>query len=200
MTSLFRCSENRFIFIMAFYDNFAWRNRVCSLTFRELSEIFSRNLCIVDIILFMIIASLNMALGTSTKFQLAILTSNMISDNMYVRKIILESSRNVSETTPWVKVHGVTATCKLPGTQLTFRSDHRCVKLYQSCSLCQNTFVKDVGLLRTQTERHGVWHADFLRQWAQGELWRICCRMPEWHLYSGCDQIQVRNEIPVRSQ
>ena len=42
------------------------------------------------------------ALGTCTKFQLEILTTNVISGMAYFRKIILESSRNVSETTPWL--------------------------------------------------------------------------------------------------
>ena len=40
------------------------------------------------------------ALGTRTKFQLEILTINVISGMIYFREIILESSRNVSETTP----------------------------------------------------------------------------------------------------
>ena len=42
-----------------------------------------------------------MALGTRTKFQFEILTMNVISSIVYFREIILESSRNVSETTPW---------------------------------------------------------------------------------------------------
>ena len=41
------------------------------------------------------------ALGTRTKFQLEILTINVISGMVYFRDIILESSRKVSETTPW---------------------------------------------------------------------------------------------------
>ena len=41
------------------------------------------------------------ALGTRTKFQFEILTINVISSIVYFREIILESSRNVSETTPW---------------------------------------------------------------------------------------------------
>ena len=41
------------------------------------------------------------ALGTCTKFQLEILTINVITAILYFREIILESSRNVSETTPW---------------------------------------------------------------------------------------------------
>ena len=40
------------------------------------------------------------ALGTHTKFQLEILTVNVISGIVYFREIILESSRNVCETTP----------------------------------------------------------------------------------------------------
>ena len=43
----------------------------------------------------------SMALGTRTKFQFKILTINVISIIVYFREIILESSRNVSETTPW---------------------------------------------------------------------------------------------------
>ena len=43
-------------------------------------------------------------LGTRTKFQLEILTINVITDIVYFREIILESSRNISETTPWCQV------------------------------------------------------------------------------------------------
>ena len=42
------------------------------------------------------------ALGTCTKFQLEILTINMISDITHFYEIILESSQNVTETTPWL--------------------------------------------------------------------------------------------------
>ena len=42
----------------------------------------------------------SIALGTRTKFQLKILTINVISGIVYFREIILESSRNLSETTP----------------------------------------------------------------------------------------------------
>ena len=42
------------------------------------------------------------ALGTHTKFRLEILTLNVISSIVDFRDIILESSRNVSETTPWL--------------------------------------------------------------------------------------------------
>ena len=42
------------------------------------------------------------ALGTRAKFQLEILTTNMISGIVYFREIILESSQNVCETTPWL--------------------------------------------------------------------------------------------------
>ena len=44
------------------------------------------------------------ALGTCTKFQLEIITINVTSGRsgiVYFREIILESSRNISETTPW---------------------------------------------------------------------------------------------------
>ena len=40
-------------------------------------------------------------LGTRTKLQLEILTINVIAGIVHFREIILESSRNVSETTPW---------------------------------------------------------------------------------------------------
>ena len=42
----------------------------------------------------------SMALGTRTNFQLEILNINVISGIAYFREIILESSRNVSESTP----------------------------------------------------------------------------------------------------
>ena len=41
------------------------------------------------------------ALGTCTKFQLEILTIDVISSIVYFREILLKSSRNVRETTPW---------------------------------------------------------------------------------------------------
>ena len=40
------------------------------------------------------------ALGTRTKFQFEILIINVMSGVVYFREIILESSRNVSETNP----------------------------------------------------------------------------------------------------
>ena len=43
------------------------------------------------------------ALDTGTKFQLEILTTNVISGIAYFRAIILGCSQNVTETTPWVE-------------------------------------------------------------------------------------------------
>ena len=43
------------------------------------------------------------ALGTHTKFQLKILT-NVIFGIVYFREIILESLRNLSETTHWTLI------------------------------------------------------------------------------------------------
>ena len=40
-----------------------------------------------------------------TKFQLGILNANVISGIVYFREIILESSRNVSETGNWSMEH-----------------------------------------------------------------------------------------------
>ena len=40
-----------------------------------------------------------MALGTRTQFQLEILTKDVISGIVYFREIIMESLRNVGETT-----------------------------------------------------------------------------------------------------
>ena len=61
-----------------------------SLTFHKLSKIFFWNLWFAEIILFVIISSWNFvyvpknhALGTHTKFQLEILTINVISGNVY---------------------------------------------------------------------------------------------------------------------
>ena len=49
------------------------------------------------------------ALGTRTKFQLEIVTANVIYGIVYFREIILESSREVSETTPWHPTMQMTA-------------------------------------------------------------------------------------------
>ena len=79
-----------------------------SLTFRELSKIFSWKLYITQIIFLMRISNLNFvrvpkshAVGTCTKFQLEILSITVISGIIYFHDIILKSSRNASETTPW---------------------------------------------------------------------------------------------------
>ena len=47
----------------------------------------------------------SIALGTRTKFQFEILAINVISSIVYFREIILESSRNVSETTPRLELY-----------------------------------------------------------------------------------------------
>ena len=80
---------------------------VVSLTFRELS--YSLEICVLQKSHFLKNFKLKLctcaqsnALGTRTKFQLEILTINVITGIVYFREIILESSRNVSETTPWV--------------------------------------------------------------------------------------------------
>ena len=44
-----------------------------------------------------------LALGTRTHFQIEILTINVISRVVYFRQNILGSSRNVSETAPWLE-------------------------------------------------------------------------------------------------
>ena len=64
-----------------------------------------------------------MALGTRTKFQFEILTINVISSIVYFREIILESSRNVSETTPWgfKPSRGIGITIMIQYMQLTTR-------------------------------------------------------------------------------
>ena len=76
--------------------------RVVSPTFRELYKTFSRNLYIAEIALLMIISAeiLNVC-PKHAKFRLAILTINVITGIVNVHEIILESSRNVSETIPW---------------------------------------------------------------------------------------------------
>ena len=73
-----------------------------SPTFRELSKIFSWNLCISEIVLLMRISSWNLyyALGSRTEFLIEILTINVISAIVYFCEIILGSLWNISETTP----------------------------------------------------------------------------------------------------
>ena len=82
---------------------------VVSLTFCELSKIFSRNLCIAEFIVLLRISNWNFvhwmcahshALGTCTKFQLTILTINVICGIVYFCEIILESLWNFNQTTP----------------------------------------------------------------------------------------------------
>ena len=77
-----------------------------SLTFREPSKIFSRNLCIAEIVLLMRILSWNFVrvpkamLWHVYKFS----AWNMICGIVYFREIILESLWHVSEATPITSV------------------------------------------------------------------------------------------------
>ena len=94
---------NDFTCMLMIYNS----NHSGGVKFCELSKIFSRNLCITEIILLMRNSSWNFvhvpkakALGTCTKFQLEILIINVISGIVYFRKIILESLQNISKTTP----------------------------------------------------------------------------------------------------
>ena len=62
--------------------------------------------------------------GTRTKFQLEILTINVITGIVYFREIILESSLNVSETTP-----RILCTCSSNMTSNTLaRTCHTCME------------------------------------------------------------------------
>ena len=51
------------------------------------------------------------ALGTRRKLQLEVLTINEISGIIYFREIILENSRNVTETNPRGRVQPLMVTC-----------------------------------------------------------------------------------------
>ena len=75
---------------------------VVLLMFHELSKIFSQNLCIAVSALLMRILSWDFVCvpQACTKFQLAIVTINVISVIVYFLQIILESLQNISETTP----------------------------------------------------------------------------------------------------
>ena len=83
-----------------------------TLTFHELFKRISQKYTMPEITFIVRISSWNfvprlctcaqsMALGTRTKFQLEILIRSTISAKQKFREIILESLRNVSETTPW---------------------------------------------------------------------------------------------------
>ena len=85
--------------------------RCVSLTLHELSKIFSRYLCIAEIVLLMTDENFKLkyctcvqsyALDTHTEFRLEIFTINVISGIVHCCETILESSRNVSEATPWI--------------------------------------------------------------------------------------------------
>ena len=74
--------------------------------FRELQNILSKFVCCRNrtsyehFRLKLCSCAQSHALGARTKFQLEILTINVITGIVYFREIILESSWNVSETTP----------------------------------------------------------------------------------------------------
>ena len=65
----------------------------------------------------------SMGLGTRTKFQLEILIRSTISAIQKFREIILESSRNVSETTPWPPT-GCVAGCVIGWSKNRSGSSH----------------------------------------------------------------------------
>ena len=86
-----------------------WYQVVVSLTFCELSKIISQKYTMPVINIYgenfklkFCACAQSMALGTRTKFQLEMLIGSAISATHKFRENILESSRNVSETTPGV--------------------------------------------------------------------------------------------------
>ena len=105
---------------------------VASLTFRELSKIFSQNLSTryhrsftsENFKLKLCMCARNHALGTCTKFQLEILNIYVISGIAYFREIILKNSWNVSETPPW---HSLNSTYQTFLTACIRCTDHLCV-------------------------------------------------------------------------
>ena len=77
-----------------------------SLTFRELSKIFSRNFYLIKIAFLWEFQAETVHVCPNPRFghtyKVSALNSRyVISGIVYFREIILESSRNVSETTPW---------------------------------------------------------------------------------------------------
>ena len=86
-------------FITAHVLTHAWYIRGCFIKVSRALQIFSGNLYIVKIVLLM----RNWA--HVQRFQLEILSINVISGIVYFREIILESSRNVSEINPRTTNH-----------------------------------------------------------------------------------------------
>ena len=87
-------------------DDLWWPGGHCTNVSRALQNILSKfvycrnSACDHNFKLKLCTCAQSHALGTRTKFQLEILIINVISGVVYFREIILESSRNVSETTP----------------------------------------------------------------------------------------------------
>ena len=111
---------------------------VVSLTFRELSKIFFRNLCIAAVVVLYISIYENfklklctcapsMALGTPTKLQLEILTIIVVSVIASFRNIFLESSQNISETTPGTWSTLVPVTIQLQSKELCCHKCTNCI-------------------------------------------------------------------------
>ena len=76
--------------------------------FRQLTTIFAWKLCIAEVVflwefkLNFCTCAQSMALGKRTKVKLQILTICVTFGIVFFRAIILESSQNVSKTTPWL--------------------------------------------------------------------------------------------------
>ena len=91
------------------------------------------------------------ALGTRTKFQLKFLTINVISGIVYFREIILESSRNLSETTPRSWTLSKPASQLIKYTYIYLVTDFHILVILESIFQARNTcfFITPLKFLTT---------------------------------------------------
>ena len=137
--------------------------------FRELSKIISRKYTILEITFMVRISGWNFvrvhALGTRTKFQLEILIRTTISVIHKFQENILESSRNVSETTPWISEEPVnklwSTTLRLQIHLLWWHTD--CVSrrllwwcLGESYFHMPRSYIWEMGI----GNLHAIWHPE----------------------------------------
>ena len=153
------------------------------------------------------------ALGTRTKFQLEIITINVISGVVYFDEIILESSRNVSETTPrvlmsevcvlfWVRLIWFTCNVKWWWTiSMWNMTYHRCEILQYNTNvnyylLKQVNIQLSAVIVRSNITRYCIHHcSDRGRIWIRdashlaltGDLWCVFCQNfgENWPHYNG---------------
>ena len=131
-----------------------------------------------------------MALGTRTKFQLEIPTINVISSIVYFREIILESSRNVSETTPRPPMYRLSKLCITD--PLCCRSTRDVIKNMLNSTIIK-IYVSAHSHLQLQCDARKTIFNNYIMKW-HSAIFYVQLIEAEWRIYASINQAIIDSD------